>query len=146
MIVKKRDTEREFTVSDYLLNKVKFGMPEKALLALLVDRELIPDMPFADADKKTLRLCYADMLKWFLLGASKENNTTDSDNGWAHTSGGYELDDDDKAELKSEANAIYRELEPESEMKRKSVFRMQSHGVKRANTDIYGNLLPHYNK
>lgn len=147
MIVKKRDTESDiFTVSDYLLNKVKFGMPRKALRALLADRELELDTLYSDAEKDTLRLCYADMLKWFLLGASKENNTSDSDNGWSHSGGGYELSEDDKAELKSEANAIYKELEPESVMKRKSVFRMQSHGVRRADTDLYGTELPHVNR
>lgn len=144
MIVRKRDTENSiFTVGDYLLNKVKFGMPRKALRALLADRELTLDTPHADADKDTLRLCYADMLKWFLLGASKENNTSDTDNGWTHSGGGYELDEEDKAELKSEANAIYAELEPGSVMKRRNVFRMQSHGVRRADTDIYGRELPH---
>lgn len=147
MIVKERDTESDiFTVSDYLLNKVKFGMPRKALRALLADRELELDALYSDVGKDTLRLCYADMLKWFILGASKENNTSDSDNGWSHSGGGYELSDEDKAELKSEANAIYKELEPESVMKRRSVFKMQSHGVRRADTDLYGTELPHVNR
>lgn len=147
MIVRKRDTEDDvFTISDYLLNKVKFGMPRKALRALLADRELTLDTPYSDVEKDVLRLCYADMLKWFILGASKENNTSDTDNGWTHSGGGYELDDVDRAELKSEANAIYKELEPESVMKRKSVFRMLSHGVRRADTDLYGRELPHVNR
>ncbi len=130
-------------VGDYLTNKVKFEVPEEAVKVILVDRELDYDTPYADCDRDTVRLAYADMLKWLVLGPSKFNNTSDSDNGWTHSGGGYELSDDDISELKAEANAIYAELEPASELKRKSTFRIVSHGIKRANRTLYGGPLPH---
>lgn len=130
-------------VGDYLINKVKFEVPEEAVNVILVDRSLEYNTPFMDCEKDTVRLAYADMLKWIVLGPSKFNNTSDSDNGWTHSGGGYELSDDDISELKAEANAIYAELEPTSELKRKSAFRISSHGIKRANRTLWGQPLPH---
>ena len=92
-----------YTVADYLSGKVKFGVNDEALRPILLDRGLDLDIPYGDADKSALRLAYADMLKWFVLGASKVNNTSDSDNGWSHSGGGYELSDTDRRELKEEA-------------------------------------------
>lgn len=133
----------DFTVVDYLLNKVRFGVPRKALLPILYDRELDDKASYMSCDKDKVRLAYADLLKWYILGASKVNNTTDTDNGWSHTTAGYELSDDDIANLKSEANAIYEELSPESVIKRRSTFRITSHGIKRAARDMNGMYVPH---
>lgn len=132
-----------YTVSDYLSGKVKFGVNDEALRPILLDRGLDLDIPYGDADKSTLRLAYADMLKWFVLGASKVNNTSDSDNGWSHSGGGYELSDTDRRELKEEANAIYQELEPSSVFKSQSSFKIVSHGIKRATYTPYGMPLGH---
>ena len=138
------DSEMEiYTVNDYLINKVKFEMPMKALKAIMVDRELEDGIDLAACDKDKVRLAYADMLKWFVLGPSKVNNTSDSDNGWTHSGGGYDMSDNDRSEMKAEANAIYEELEPESMLKKKSTFRIVSHGVKRANLTPWGSPLPH---
>lgn len=132
-----------YTVEDYLINKVKFEVPDGALKAIMADRELEDGIDLSDCDKDKVRLAYADMLKWFVLGPSKVNNTSDSDNGWTHSGGGYDMSDEDRAELKAEANAIYKELEPESMLKKKSTFRITSHGVKRANYSPWGCPLPH---
>lgn len=132
-----------FTAKDYLINKVKFEMPSKALFGIMLDRGIEPNSLVGDNDADMLRLAYADMLKWFVLGPSKVNNTSDSDNGWTHSGGGYELSDDDRDEMKAEANAIYAELEPSSALKRKATFRVVSHGVKRANYSLYGQPLTH---
>ncbi len=145
MIVKKRDEDKTYTVMDYLSGKVKFGVTKQSLQAHLADRGLDPDMAYSDCDKSLLRLCYADTLKWFIVGASKVNNTTDTDNGWTHAGGGYELSDDDIADMKAIANGIYEELEPASCIKRKSVFRIKSHGVMRANTSLNGECIERYN-
>ena len=132
-----------YTVADYLSGKVKFGVNDEALRPILLDRGLDLDIPYGDADKSALRLAYADILKWFVLGASKVNNTSDSDNGWTHSGGGYDMSDNDRSEMKAEANAIYAELEPDSMLKKKSTFRLTSHGVKRANYSPLGEPLPH---
>lgn len=132
-----------YTVNDYLINKVKFEMPMKALLCIMHDRELENGTDLNACDKDRVRLAYADMLKWFVLGPSKVNNTSDSDNGWTHSGGGYDMSDNDRSEMKAEANAIYAELEPDSMLKKKSTFRVTSHGVKRANYSPWGEPLPH---
>lgn len=131
------------TIGDYIINKVKFEVPEDSVKVILVDRGLEYDTPYMDCEKDSLRLAYADMLKWIILGPSKFNNTSDTDNGWTHSGGGYELSDDDISALKAEANAIYSELEPESELKKKSTFRISSHGIKRANYTMWGQPIPH---
>lgn len=135
--------ETVYTVMDYLPAKVKFDIPKAAMLAIFADRDVDPATPYADADKGALRLAYADMLKWFVLGGSKENNTSDTDNGWTHSGGGYELDDTDRKLLIKEANAIYDELEPTSVIKNKTTFKIMSFGVRRADYDIAGNPIPH---
>lgn len=132
-----------YTVNDYLISKVKFEMPKEALKAIMVDRDLDDGIDLASCEMDSVRLAYADMLKWFVLGPSKVNNTSDSDNGWTHSGGGYDMSDEDRSELKAEANAIYKELEPDSMMKKKSTFRVTSHGVKRANLAPWGQPLPH---
>lgn len=135
-----------YTVSDYLGGKVKFGVPTSAIVPILVDRGMDGNMALGDLtedERNTLRLCYADLLKWFVIGPSKVNNVTDSDNGWTHAGGGYELSDDDIAAMKAEANAIYSELEPESVFAKKPSVKIMSFGVMRANREIFGQPIPH---
>lgn len=137
-----KDTEI-LTVKDYLISKVKFDVPVKALVSILADRELDPASAFCDADKDTLRLCYADILKWMCVGPSKKNNVSDTDNGWTHSSGGYQLTTDDIKDMKAIANGIYGELEPTSAFGKKSVFRISSAGIMRGNKTLFGEPLPH---
>ncbi|QUB66088.1 hypothetical protein [Prevotella melaninogenica] len=137
------EVEKTYTIEDYILAKVKFEVPVDALYPIFVDREIEAKTPMMDSDRIKVRLAYADLLKWMILGPSKVNNTSDTDNGWTHSSGGYQLTNDDIKELKNEANAIYKELEPSSVFGRKTTFRMNSGGIKRANSDLAGNYLPH---
>ena len=132
-----------YTVEDYILAKVKFEVPVDALRPIFIDRELDASSAVEDCDKDKVRLAYADLLKWMVLGPSKFNNTSDTDNGWTHSAGGYQLTKDDIKELKGEANAIYGELEPASVFGRKTVFRINSGGIKPANIDMTGNQMPH---
>lgn len=131
------------TVYTHLIDKVKFEIPRGTLEGIMAERGIALDAKFSDCDTNLLRLAYADMLKWFLLGPSKFNNTSDSDNGWSHSGGGYELKDEDRSLMRAEANAIYAELEPSSAFKRRSSFRVVSHGIKKANTFMDGTPVPH---
>lgn len=137
------EVEKTYTVEDYILAKVKFEVPVDALYPIFIDREIELKTPMMDSDRTKVRLAYADLLKWMVLGPSKVNNTSDTDNGWTHSSGGYQLTNDDIKELKNEANAIYKELEPSSVFGRKTTFSMNSGGIKCANYDLAGNPLPH---
>ncbi len=141
------DTETTFdlNVEDYLYGKVKFKVPAGAMASILADRKLSGGDAYAECDAASVRLAYADLLKWFLLGHSKQNNVSDTDNGWSHSGGGYELDSEDKKLLKAEANAIYDELEPSSAIKGRPSFKVLSFGIQRANLDVSGSPLPHIN-
>ena len=139
------EVEKTYTIEDYILAKVKFEVPVDALYPIFIDRGFEKSTPINDCDMDKVRLAYADLLKWMVLGPSKVNNTSDTDNGWTHSSGGYQLTQDDIKELKSEANAIYKKLEPESVFGKKSTFRINSGGITRANIDVSGNPLPHIN-
>ncbi len=114
---------------------MKYDVPKSVMRALMAERGMDISAPYCDAEKTATRLLYADVLKWLVLGPSKVNNTTDTDNGWTHAGGGYELTAEDKADMKAEANAIYEELEPGSVIKRKVVFRIKSYGICRASRD-----------
>lgn len=142
------EMENEFvlTAYEYLINKVKFDVPKKTLLSIMAVRSIGFESLYEEADKDSLRLAYADLLRWFVIGPSKKNNVSDSDNGWSHSEGGYQITDEDRNEMKAEANAIYAELEPESVMKKRSSFRMVSHGIKKADRSMYGSPLPHVNR
>lgn len=142
------EMENEFVLTAYehLINKVKFDVPKKTLLSIMAVRSIGFESLYEEADKDSLRLAYADLLRWFVIGPSKKNNVSDSDNGWSHSEGGYQITDEDRNEMKAEANAIYAELEPESVMKKRSSFRMVSHGIKKADRSMYGSPLPHVNR
>lgn len=131
------------TLEDALFSKVRFSIPEDTVRTILIERALDGNMAYVDANPTDVHLAYADILKWLVLGPSKMNNTSDSDNGWSHTEGGFEISERDRTELKAEANAIYAELEPSSMLKKKSSFRITSHGVKRADLSAFGCPLPH---
>lgn len=135
--------ETVYTVMDYLPAKVKFDIPKAAMLAILADRGVEPSMPYVDAEKSSLRLAYADIIKWFVVGHSKQNNISDTDNGWTHSGGGYELDETDRRILIKEANAIYDELEPASAIKNKTAIKIMSFGIRQADYDATGNPIPH---
>lgn len=137
------DVVAPYTVEDYLRDKVRFDVPKYTIKPILLDRGVDEGTIATDCEKDTLRLCYADLLKWIILGASKVNNTSDSDKGWTHTGGGLEFSSDDRKLIIKEANAIYGELEPSSSIKNESKFKMMSFGVQQAYTDMAGNPLPH---
>ena len=138
------DSENKgFTAFDYLASRVKFEVPEQTIIGIMYKRGIDRDSLICDNENNVLELAYADILKWFIIGPSKVNNTSDSDNGWTHTGGGYDLSNEDRSEMKAEANAIYAKLEPESVLKKKSTFRVNSHGVKKANFTPCGIPLPH---
>lgn len=132
-----------YTVGDWLSGCVNFAVSAETLKYICVNRGLSADTPYSDivGGEFDIRLLKADLLKWIILGASKVNNTSDSDNGWSHSDGGYTLTEDDKKLLLEEANGIYEELEPESVFAKKKI-RMRSAGIMPAYRDTDGTPLP----
>ena len=129
------------TVGDYLFGCVNFAVPEETVVHISEERNFPASTPKADVDRNSLLLMKADLFKWIIMGPGKVNNTSDADNGWSHSDGGYTLSEYDKRLMKDEANAIYEELEPESVFGRKKV-RMRSAGIMPAYRDTDGRPLP----
>lgn len=105
-----------YTVEEWLFGCVRFPIPEDAVAYVLYNRGIDggakPDT--LKDDGFDIRLLKADLYKWLVIGPSKVGGTSDSDNGWSHSEGGWTLTKEDKSLLLAEANAIYDELEPES--------------------------------
>ena len=133
-----------YTVEDWLFGCVNFEVPESAVKSILAQRNVYGSTPYGQYDSTEgmpdKRLLRADLLKWIILGAGKTNNTSDSDNGWSHSSGGYSLSKDDKKLLMDEANAIYEELEPESVFGKKSI-KVHSMGIMPAKRNLDGTII-----
>ena len=137
------DNQKVYTVGDWLFGCVNFAVPQDAVDAICAGRSYDAEVEFEVARKAEpdVRLLKADLLKWIVLGAGKVNNTSDSDNGWSHSDGGYTLSKEDKKLLMDEANAIYEELEPTSIFGKKKI-RMRSAGIMRAYCDTDGEPFP----
>jgi hypothetical protein len=137
------DTQKVYTVEDWLFGCVNFSVPQSAVDYICVERGVDPQQSYEDAKagELDLRLLKADLYKWIVLGAGKVNNTSDSDNGWSHSEGGYNMNKDDKKLLMAEANAIYDELEPDSVFG-KRYTRVHSLGIMPAKRDVDGEPLP----
>ena len=132
-----------YTVKEWLFGCVNFAVPNSAVDSILMQRNADGDTPYFERETLPVdvRLLKADLLKWIVLGAGKVNNTSDSDNGWSHSDGGYTLTKDDKKLLMDEANDIYAELEPGSVFGKKKI-RMRSAGFMPAYRDSEGEPLP----
>lgn len=140
------DTQNVYTVGDWLFGCVNFAVPSETVNYVCKTRDIDADMEYSEMSdegkpKDILRLAKADLLRWIVLGAGKVNNTTDTDNGWSHSDGGYTLSEADKKLLMDEANGIYEELEPESVFGKKKI-RMRSAGIMPAYRDTDGTPLP----
>ena len=145
------DNTKFYTVEDWLFGCVNFSVPQSAVDAILAQREVDGSQKYAKQveviveageEPKTIdiRLLKADLLKWIIQGAGKVNSTSDSDNGWSHSEGGYTLTTEDKILLKDEANAIYAELEPESIFGKKKI-KVHSMGIMPAKRNTDGTII-----
>ena len=135
------DTEKVYTVEDWIFGCVNFAIPQDAVLDVCDNRCIPVNELKANVDKNTLRLMKADLYKWIVLGPGRVTDTKDQDNGWAHAGGGYTLSEFDKKLMMDEANAIYAELEKESVFGKKKI-RMRSAGIMPAYRDTDGEPLP----
>lgn len=137
------DSTQVYTVGDWLSGCVNFAVPASALNAIFNEREIDGTTPYSDRATLAIdiRLLKADLLKWIVISPSSISNTSDSDNGWSHSGGGYSISKDDKRLMLTEANAIYEELEPESVFKKPHTT-VHSAGIMPAMRDVDGTPLP----
>lgn len=137
------DKESKFsTVADYLYGCVNFEIPDEAVAYVCVNREVDSESPISGTERKTLDLLRADLYTWIVLGAGSVSNTSDTDNGYTHTGGGYTLSKEDKSLIISAANDIYK-MYDEPTVGKKTTFKINSYGIRRADIGPYGQPLPH---
>lgn len=110
-LVEQEQTPRLFTIEEYAYGLVNFEIPESAVASIFAKRGIDKEMAFADVEKQDRDLIEADIYVWICNGVSKMTATTDSDNGWSHSGGGYTLTEEDKKRLMKAANAIYEQYD-----------------------------------
>jgi len=130
------------TVEDYIFGCVNFSVPEEAAEHILSEREVKSGTPLDDIDRKTRRLLKADLYVWICMGPGKVDSTSDADNGWKHSGGGYTLSDEDKDRMLDCAKAIYEEYDEEYDFDSVSVA-ITSFGIQPCDYDEAGIPLPH---
>lgn len=132
------------TIKDYIIGSIRFKVDEGAVDAILVRRGVDGAQEYQpqSVEGVSVELLRADLMKWVVLGPSRESNTSDSDNGWSHSEGGYTLDAKDKKLLIAEANAIYKAEDEMENMFGRSQFRIISNGVMPALRTLDGRPIP----
>ena len=134
------------TVRDYVFGCVNFQISDETAECICDERGIDPDKTFDElfpkptedaADvvseeenlepKRTKELLKADLYVWICMGPTKVNSTSDSDNGWSHSEGGYQLTDEDKDRMLAYAKTIYDKYGEEFAMRQASHFHMKYH-------------------
>lgn len=131
------------TVEDYLFGCVNFAVPDEAVDYLLGERDINAGTPLEELEKKDRELLKADLYVWICMGPGKVNSTSDSDNGWSHSEGGYTLSDDDKDRMLAYAKAIYDKYDEEFEYDDSVSVAISSFGIQPCDYDEAGIPLPH---
>lgn len=140
-LVCQEPTTPSFTIEEYAYGVVNFELPKEAIVTILAKREIDINTLFEDVTKRDRDLVEADIYTYVAMGVSKMNSTSDSDNGWSHSGGGYSLTEEDKKRLLRMANAIYEQYDEPVVGKKK--IKIHSLGIMGANRTMNGDYLPH---
>jgi len=132
-----------YTIEDYLFDCVNFGIPRGAVVSKCVDRGIEPFTAYASVEQRERDLLKADLYIWICMGPSKVNSTSDSDNGWSHSEGGYTLTDEDKDRMLSYAKSVYEKYDEEFEYDDSVEVAIGSFGIKPCDYDEAGIPVPH---
>lgn len=135
--------KEEKTLKDHVLGCVNFKVPESAADYVLGERDLNGDAMISTIDKRTRELLKADLYVWICMGPSKGSSTSDSDNGWSHSDGGYTLTDDDKDRMLGLAKSIYEKYDEEIPFDDSVEVHVSSFGIQPCDYDEAGIPLPH---
>lgn len=136
--------EKKMTVRDYIFGCVNFQVPDEAVDYILSQREeeVKGDDLLSGTDKRIRELLKADLYVWICMGPTKVDSTSDSDNGWKHSDGGYTLTDADKDRMLAYARSIYEKYDEEAFDDSVEVH-VSSFGIQPCNYDEAGFPLPH---
>lgn len=131
------------TAEDYVFGCVNFAIPQEGVDYVLGERKIEASKPYGELEKKDKELLKADIYVWICMGPSKINSTSDSDNGWSHSEGGYTLSDDDKDRMLKYAKAIYEKYDEEFDYDDSVSVAIESFGITPCDYDEAGIPLPH---
>ena len=151
------------TVRDYVFDCVNFQISDETAEHICDERGIDPDKTFdelfpkpeADAPdavaddenviepKRTKELLKADLYVWICMGPTKVNSTSDSDNGWSHSEGGYQLTDEDKDRMLAYAKSIYEKYDEEFDYDDSVEVNVSSFGIQPCDYNEAGIPLPH---
>lgn len=131
------------TAEDYVFGCVNFAIPKEGVDHVLKEREIKAETAYEELDKQTRELLKADIYVWICMGPSKVNSTSDSDNGWSHSEGGYTLTDEDKDRMLKYAKAIYEKYDEEFDYDDSVSVAIESFGITPCDYDEAGIPLPH---
>ena len=151
------------TVRDYVFGCVNFQISDETAEHICDERGIDPDKTFdelfpkpeADAPdavaddenviepKRTKELLKADLYIWICMGPTKVNSTSDSDNGWSHSEGGYQLTDEDKDRMLAYAKSIYEKYDEEFDYDDSVEVNVSSFGIQPCDYNEAGIPLPH---
>lgn len=120
-------TEDTVCVEDYLRGCVGFEVNDNAITSILIDREIKPETPVHDLDKRLKDLCRADLYMWCASTPSTTGSVEDSDGGWKHKEGGSQSSAYDKRNLRVMANDIYKRY---GENVSKSTIKLNPRGMR----------------
>lgn len=151
------------TVRDYVFGCVNFQISDETAEHICDERGIDPDKTFdelfpkpeADAPdavaddenviepKRTKELLKADLYVWICMGPTKVNSTSDSDNGWSHSEGGYQLTDEDKDRMLAYAKSVYEKYDEEFDYDDSVEVNVSSFGIQPCDYNEAGIPLPH---
>lgn len=150
------------TVRDYVFGCVNFQISDETAECICDERGIDPDKTFDELfpkptedatdvvseeenlePKRTKELLKADLYVWICMGPTKVNSTSDSDNGWSHSEGGYQLTDEDKDRMLAYAKTIYDKYGEEFEYDDSVEVIVSSFGIQPCDYNEAGIPLPH---
>lgn len=129
-------SDNTYKLADWLADMVNFPVSAGLVRSILTERDVAEDMAYADVNEQVRDLCKADMYSRIALTSpNRLGATSDSDNGWEHSDGGYTLTKDDKDGLLAAANEIYEKYD-EPTKGRKLTIRITQHGIARWSREL----------
>lgn len=150
------------TVRDYVFGCVNFQISDETAECICDERGIDPDKTFDELfpkptedatdvvseeenlePKRTKELLKADLYVWICMGPTKVNSTSDSDNGWSHSEGGYQLTDEDKDRMLAYAKTIYDKYGEEFDYDDSVEVNVSSFGIQPCDYNEAGIPLPH---
>lgn len=150
------------TVRDYVFGCVNFQISDETAECICDERGIDPDKTFDELfpkptedatdvvseeenlePKRTKELLKADLYVWICMGPTKVNSTSDSDNGWSHSEGGYQLTDEDKDRMLAYAKTIYDKYSEEFDYDDSVEVNVSSFGIQPCDYNEAGIPLPH---